>query len=104
MLAGYLNRGPFPIGGDHTTIWATGASYHELIDGTFIGPPYRMIVDLGDLRNSCSSLTPGQSGNPASQHYDDQIGPWFSGEYHPMLYYREDIEKNTKHHLVLLKS
>jgi penicillin amidase len=48
-LATVFNLGPFPIGGDHTTLWATGASYHNLDTSSMIGPPYRMIVDLGNL-------------------------------------------------------
>jgi penicillin amidase len=61
-----------------------------------------MIVDLGDVRNSVSLLTPGQSGQPGSPHYDDQIAAWSTGEYHPMLFTREDVEREFQHRLRLL--
>ena len=87
-----LNRGPFPIGGDGTTVCATHTTWHDLSSEVVVGPPFRFIADLGDLRNSLGMLVPGQSGQPGSTHYDDQIDAWFSGEYHPMLWDREDVE------------
>jgi penicillin amidase len=90
-----FNRGPYPLGGDGTTVWATGASQHDLSSQGVIGPPYRFIVDLGDLRNSLALLAPGQSGHPASPHYGDQIAAWFTGGYHPMLWEREDVERQA---------
>jgi penicillin amidase len=90
-----LNRGPHPIGGDGTTIWATGASRHDLSSEGIVGPPFRFVADLGDLRNSWGLLVPGQSGQPGSKHYDDQIQDWFTGEYHPMLYDRDDVEREA---------
>lgn len=107
LMAALFNRGPYPTGGDSTTIWATGTGYDDPATSAppeaahMIGPAYRMIVDLGDLRNSMSVLTPGQSGNPASPHYDDQISAWYHAGYHPMLFDRQDIEKQALHQLTL---
>jgi penicillin amidase len=97
-----LNRGPHPIGGDGTTVWATGASRHDLSSEGIVGPPFRFVADLGDLRNSWGLLVPGQSGQPGCKHYDDQIQAWFTGEYHPMLYDREDVERETRARLHLM--
>jgi penicillin amidase len=91
-----FNRGPYPVGGDGTTVWAAAAGAHELGSDTIIGPPFRFIADLGDLRNSQGLLAPGQSGQPGSKHYDDQVEAWFSGEYHPMLYDLEDVEREAE--------
>jgi len=102
LLQALFSRGPFPLGGDQTTIWATGASYHDLETSRIVGPPYRMIIDLGDLNNSVSILAPGQSGHPASHHYDDQIDAWFKGIYHPMLFSRQAVEEKASHKLKLL--
>jgi penicillin amidase len=97
-----FNRGPFPVGGDATTVWATGISRFDLsCDGT-VGPPFRFIADLGDLRNSWGLLVPGQSGQPGSKHYDDQMQAWFEGEYHPMLYVRKDVEREAEARLKLV--
>ena len=100
-LERFFNRGPYPLGGDSTTVWATGANRHDLSSEGIIGPPFRFIADLGDLRNSLGLLAPGQSGQPGSNHYDDQVGAWFTGEYHPMLYAREDVEREAEARLRL---
>jgi len=91
-----FNRGPYPVGGDHNTIWATGAYYHDLSSTRVIGPPFRFIADLGDVRNCLGLLAPGQSGQPGNPHYDDQLKAWFVGDYHPMLYARKDVERGAK--------
>ena len=69
---------------------------HDLSSEGIIGPPSRFIADLGDLRNSLGLLAPGQSGQPGSKHYDDQVEAWFTGDYHPMLYAREDVEREAE--------
>jgi penicillin amidase len=97
-----FNRGPYPLGGDGTTVWATGASRHDLNSNGIIGPPFRFIADLDDLRQSQGLLAPGQSGQPGSSHYDDQVNAWFQGDYHPMLYTREDVEREAVARLTLL--
>jgi len=102
LLEAIFNRGPFPLGGDLTTIWATGTSMYNLESNQVIGPPYRMIVDLDNLDNSLSILVPGQSGHPYARHYDDQVDAWFDNGYHPMLYNRQDIEKGAHHNLKLI--
>jgi penicillin amidase len=96
-----LNRGPYPIGGDADTVWATGSPRNDLRCENIIGPPFRFIADLGDLGKSLGMLVPGQSGQPGSPHYDDQVQAWFTGEYHPMLYAREDVEKGAEERLRL---
>jgi penicillin amidase len=85
------NRGPYPIGGDQNTVWATGTHLHRPEGQDIVGPPYRMIIDLGNLANSQSVLLPGQSGRPGTPHYDDQIEDWFNGRYHPMLFSEQQL-------------
>lgn len=97
-----FNRGPFPIGGDHDTIWNTGIARHTLESGPTVGPPFRFIADLEDLGRSLGQLLPGQSGQPTSPHYDDNIKLWFKGEYHPMLYHRPDVLAHAAATLQLL--
>jgi penicillin amidase len=96
-----LNRGPYPLSGDGNTIWATGTGSFDPTSQVVVGPPFRFIADLEDLNRSLGLLTPGQSGLPASPHYADAIQAWFTGEYHPMLFSREDIDKEAKEHLKL---
>jgi len=92
----FFNRGPFPIGGDGDTVWATGAAAHDLSSDSIVGPPFRFIADLSDWDQSLGMLVPGQSGHPASPTYDDNIQPWFQGKYHPMLFNREAVQTAVK--------
>jgi penicillin amidase len=96
-----FNRGPYPVGGDGNTLWQTHPKQYDLSSDRLAGPPFRFIADMGDLRNSLGLLAPGQSGRVGSPHYDDQIEAWFGGEYHPMLYDREDVRKAAKERLRL---
>ena len=102
LMASLFNVGHFPVGGDNTTVWAVCGFYHNLEPAGMVGPPFRMIADLGDFGNSLGLLAPGQSGNPASPHYADQAKAWFTSGYHPMLYLREEIKRRSKHRLKLI--
>ena len=96
-------RGPFPIGGDADTPCQTALAPGGYAATEWI-PSYRQIVDLGDLSNSRSIHSTGQSGLPGSPHYDDFIRPWIEGRYHPMLYDRKAILNDLEHMLVLRPS
>jgi penicillin G amidase len=89
-----FNRGPYPIGGDIDTV-NMGASLINQPEMVITVPSYRQIVDLADLKASLSMHHPGQSGHPASKHYDDFIKPWRNVRYHPMLFERAMIEQNA---------
>ena len=45
------------------------------------GASWRMIVDFGAVDRSAGVYPGGQSGDPASPHYDDLMGLWAKGEY-----------------------
>jgi len=100
-LARHYNRGPYPIGGDGNTIWATGAGLTVEASTAVVGPPFKFIADLSDLSKCYGLLAPGNSGRPDSPHYDDQIEAWFKGQYHPMLYARKDVERRARHWLLI---
>lgn len=57
------------------------------------GASFREILDLADWDRSISTNVPGESGNPASPHYSDLLGPWSRGEYHPLAFSRGAVEK-----------
>ena len=79
-----------------------GTPTHDLSNPQIVGPPFRFIADLSDLRNSWGLLAPGNSGHPASKHYDDQIEAWFdSAGYHLMLFDRSDVEEHAQARLQL---
>jgi penicillin amidase len=96
-----FNRGPYPIGGDTDTLCQTAYHARSPHDVNAWAPSYRQIVDLGDLSRSVMAHPPGQSGQLGSRHYDDLIEPWLKGEYHPMLWTREQVEQETEGQLRL---
>jgi penicillin G amidase len=107
-LRGLLNRGPYPFGGDSNTVrlaafrsGRSGESGQPSFGPVTTGPNYRFVVDTGDWNRAWSIVSPGQSGHPASTHYDDQIDLWRNVRYRPMVFGRETAELASKHRLVL---
>lgn len=90
-----FNRGPFPIGGDIDTV-NMGSTMPNNPEVVVTVPSFRQIVNLADMKSSLSIHAPGQSGHPASKHYDDFIKPWLRVEHHPMLFDRSMIEANAE--------
>jgi penicillin amidase len=90
-----FNRGPYPVGGDIDTV-NMGASLVNQPETVITVPSFRQIVNLADMKASLSIHHPGQSGHPASKHYDDFIRPWLRVEHHPMLFERTMIEENAE--------
>ena len=90
-----FNRGPFPVGGDIDTV-NMGATMPNEPQVVITVPSFRQIVNLADLKSSLSGHAPGQSGHPASKHYDDFIKPWLKVEHHPMLFERSMIEAQAE--------
>lgn len=43
---------------------------------SYFGSTLRMIVDLSNLDDTRFMMTPGQSGNPISKHYNDLVAGW----------------------------
>ena len=95
-----FNRGPIATRGSGSTVNASGFDFSEPF-ATQVVVSYRQIVDLGDLANSVSMHTTGQSGQPFHKHYADMIKPWQAVDYHPMLFEKESIAANKEGLLVL---
>lgn len=96
-----FNRGPFPTGGGDSIVNATG---WEVGVGFGIDwlPSMRMIVDLGNLNNSFTVHTTGQSGHAYHPHYIDLAPLWATGQYYPMLWEEQVIISNAVEHLRLI--
>jgi penicillin G amidase len=77
-----LDRGGIAIGGDDLTLAPGGNG--QAVTG---GASWRMVVDLGDLERSVGMFPGGESEDPASTHYDDQVRPWAQGHYLPLYFY-----------------
>ena len=53
------------------------------------------------LSNGEPQNVPGQSGRPGSPHYGDLLAMWAAGEYFPLAYSREAVERYAASRLLL---
>ncbi len=95
ILRGIFNRGPFPLGGDGNTISQSAPSLDDPTAGPAAIPSLRMAIDVGRWENSRFSLPGGQSGNPASPHYDDILPLWLRGEGVPIAWKADSIRRSA---------
>lgn len=100
MLAPIFNRGPVPIGGDNNTIPQASVVVHDPFASPLGFPNMRMAVPTGDWAAARWALAGGQSGDPGSPHYDDQVGPWQHSGI-PIPWSPEDVEAATVGSLTL---
>lgn len=100
--AALFDRGPIPRPGDNSTVDATyfpAVSFDQLS-----GASYREIFDLSDWDDAVAVNVPGQSGQPASPHYDDLLALWTSGRYFPLRFSKQAVDRETSDVLELKPS
>jgi penicillin amidase len=85
-----------PSGGDGYTVNQAEVSLQFPPDPVGIFASCRLIMDVGEWDNSLAVLPGGQSGCPASLHYQDGLVDWQNGRYHPLLFSRERIEQEME--------
>ncbi len=108
-----LDIGPYPIGGDGTTIFNTEYSfaiglkdYPEFNHGEFenyLGPVMRYVYDFSKPDEINLIIDTGESGNFISKHYKDMTPLWIKGKY---LKIKTDINsiENPKNKLFVIKA
>lgn len=96
-----FNRGPFPAAGGSSIVNATSWDALEPFAVDWL-PSMRMIVDLGNLSNSLTVHTTGQSGHAYHPNYIDMADMWRLIQYHSMLWDRSMVEAQAKNILKLL--
>jgi len=79
-----FNAGPISMGGSASTVNKAEYSLFKPYAVT-AGPSMRMIVDLATPLYSLSVLPGGQSGQPFSPHYKDQVELWQRGKYRRLV-------------------
>ncbi len=94
--------GPMPWGGDYSTVSQAGAPPLDVYGNPSAIASVRAAMDVGEWDNSRFSLPGGQSGNPLSPHYGDQVGPWSRGEGLPMPWTKEATSRAIRHRLFLV--
>jgi len=90
---GQWNIGPFPFAGSDST--PMNGSYRVSDFRLTIGASFRIVVDVGGWDNSVCINTPGQSGDPRSNHYADMAPLWAEGDYVPLVYTEDAIKAAT---------
>ena len=77
-----LNRGPFEMGGDFSSLNANWTVYEPETNqfSTVVGPSLRFVLDWAKVDSFSFVLNLGQSGNPLSPHYDDFLDLWLNGK------------------------
>ena len=81
LLADWANLAPEMGGGDHTLLRATSRTPSE--DGRYDavhGAGLRMVLNMADPDSARFILATGQSENPLSDHYSDQMPLWSRGD------------------------
>ena len=91
-LKGYLDRGPYPAGGDHSTLNVSAYNWGQNFD-TWLIPAMRIVVDFGREEPLIGLNSSGQSGNPASKHYADGIDAWLKGQYMTFPFKPHNLDK-----------
>jgi penicillin amidase len=79
LLSPIVTHGPFPHGGNNTTLNNGSWSFNEPFKQT-LGASIRIISDMRDSMQYCV-LPGGASGEPLSSHYSDQVQLWLNGGY-----------------------
>lgn len=91
-----FNVGPFEVPGTNEVINNLAFDYVNEEKYTIkVGPSTRRVVDFSDIENSWSILPTGQSGNPFSQHYNDQADLYNSGKFRKMKLNKAEIIKTS---------
>ncbi len=91
-----------PVGNMASSYWgslaaygARGARETKRIFGTR-GNSFVAVVEFGEKVRAKTLLAGGQSGDPASPHFDDQAERYVQTGFKDAAYYREDVERRAR--------
>ena len=96
-----FNVSDIKIGGDTDTLNQIAFLPGQHYGGTLVSASFRQIIDMGNFDNSICCVPTGQSGNLISKHRMDQFDNWIKGEYKPMVWSKDQIEKYKKYEMTL---
>ena len=60
------------------------------------GNSFICAVEFGPKIKAKSLLAGGESGDPSSKHFNDQLEMYTKGKFKEVLFYKEDVLKNAK--------
>ncbi len=104
LLGAIFNLGPLPGNGDGNTVFQAAVDLTDPAANTYFTPGLRVVIDVGHWQNSRWALPGGQSGNPTSAHYDDQLRAFVSGEGIAIAWTEPEIRDATVHTLTVTPS
>ena len=79
FIGRWLDRGPYPWGGDHATVGRAGYRY-DRPERVRSGATMRVVLEMTKPPRARVILPGGQAGHPSDPHYDDQVAPWLAGD------------------------
>ncbi len=85
-----------------SALWGMLPSYNSrYYEGTnkrygVSGNSFICAVEFGPKIKAKSLLAGGESGNPNSKHFNDQLEMYTKGKFKDVLFYKEDVLKNTE--------
>ena len=98
----YFNIGPLPAPGEAHLINRLKSKIGRHDYRVVSVPSHRRLIDYSSLESSISIMPSGNSGNPASPHYDDQVKRYLEGKYRPINFTPEQVKKDTVNVMMLL--
>lgn len=97
-----FNLGPIPFGGDANTINPAPVDPRQpAANPDFAVASLRMVIDVGNWELARFALPGGQSGNPFSPHYADQLPLWSRGDAIPIAWSPASVGRATRRTLIL---
>ena len=92
LVGSWFDRGPYPVGGSGTTVYAFGGDWEGDDLPAAWGASVRAVFDLADPDRSRVVLPLGQSGHAGDVHYDDMLPLFLAGETALLPWSEEAVE------------
>ena len=91
-FAEVANIGPAPVPGSSDTVRNAAGAYERGFQ-VASGAEYRLLIDFAADPPALGTNVSGQSGQPGSPHFADQLKDWLGEGYHPLLTDWDAIEQ-----------
>jgi len=98
-----FNSPPIAFGSDATTVLQGALELRHPTKNPVGVPAGRIVVDLKNWERSRFVILGGQSGNPLSKHYLDQVEPWQQGDGFELDLRTQAVLASTCHTLELVE-
>jgi penicillin amidase len=90
--------GPIPAPGYADTVLSISVESSD----RSVGPSFRVIMDAGNWDRSVATNAPGQAGYAGSPHYSDLMKTWPAGDYFPLPFTAEAVQRSAVDTLMLI--